>query len=134
MALEERENAEAEKLGCIVIEATSIDLVPDFSRPWHENPRYGQHNGYDFAIQGVRCFLYLMGTDPEIPRLSKEEKTVYLLLARDCIGTWMCHYMLAVYVHGVIAIRGTVIALFIPEQRLDLLGHWQIDRARLILA
>jgi hypothetical protein len=55
--------------------------------------------------------------------MSKDEDTIYLLLARDCIGTWVCHYLLVVYICGSVEARGTVISLFVPGDQLDVFRH-----------
>lgn len=126
--------AEAEKKGYLLVETVSFDLKPDFSRPFRTVPRYGEHNRYDMAIGNVGCFLYLIGTDPEIHRMSKAKETIYLLLARDHIGAWVCHHLLVVYKRGALSVRGTVMSLFVPDQHLDVLRFLTPKVLRLILA
>ena len=79
-----------------------------------------------FLMRDVICELQLIDTDAAISGSDAQDgERMYLLLpryeGREVLGQTMLCHLLLFYVKDGLAVRGTVVILVIPEERLELL-------------
>jgi hypothetical protein len=124
--------------GYIFVEAIALNFQPDYSHPCLNRKPQGEFQIFLFLMRNVVCELRVMDTDAEINGSApRDGEPTYLLLARDrgkgVVGQSMFHYLLLVYVKDGLAVRGTVMILIIPEERLELLADLKPQKRRVVL-
>jgi hypothetical protein len=131
-----RQYPEAEENSYLFIEAIMLRFAPDFSRPTTDVRNQSQQSIFRFLLRGVCCFIIIMSMDAELDKPPSREKKHFLLLARDYNKEegLVYHHLLLVHVLGEAVVRGTVLVLIIPVDRLDLLKEFQPQKRRLVLA
>lgn len=122
----------AEDLAYLFIEAVIFDFIPDYSKPRYRVHQHGVHEIFDFSVQGTQCLIRVISTDREITGTHKSQ--TFLLLARDRKNSWVSHHLLLVHFERCIAIRGTVLELLVPEDRLDVIGEFKPRKQRVVLS
>lgn len=128
----------SEANGYLFVEALGFDFKPDYNTPLLKKKRQGEHEYFLFLIRGVSCVLRLISTDEEIDGSAQRVgQPMYLLLARDrgegIFSHLIYHNILLVFVKDGLAVRGTVMTLMIPEDRLDLLEDLKPQKRRVVL-
>jgi hypothetical protein len=127
---------EAEENSYLFIEAIMLKFTPDFRRPTTDVYSQMEQVAFVFWVRGVRCFITIMSMDTEIHQPPNPERKQFILLARDYSEKHglVFHHLLMVDVFGQAAVRGTVLNLVIPVDRLDILEDFQPQKRRLWMA
>jgi len=77
-----------------------------------------------------------MSMDTEVDQPQDSERKQFILLARDYSDRQglVFHHLLMVHVLGGVVVRGTVLDLVVPVDRLDVLKDFQPQKRSLIMA
>ena len=124
---------DAQRNGYLFIEAISLQLEPEYSKPLTNTHRNGEFELFIMNVGGTRCCLKIMSTDPEI-HAAPSPRRHFLLLARDRAHGWIYHYLLVVYQEKDFAVRRTVMELLVPERHHSVLESLQPLKRRVVVA
>jgi hypothetical protein len=118
----------------LFIDGTCFSFKLDFSQPRHQRSGSGLPGSFAFPVRKITCGLRIMSTDNEISRTQDVEKD-FILLARDYYDKFIVHYLLLFYygVDNPVAMRGTVLDLFVPMEHLDILEDLKPRREQVVL-
>lgn len=126
----------AEQDNYLFLEAIMLKFTPDFSRPTRDVYNVVEQSVFVFLMRGVVCYLTIMSMDGEVDQPPDPERKQFILLARDYSEKQglVFHHLLMVHVSGEIAVRGTALDPVVPVDRLDILGDFQPQKRRLVMA
>ena len=126
----------AEQDNYLFLEAIMLKFTPDFSRPTRDVYNVIEQSAFVFLVRGAVCYLTIMSMDGEVDQPPDPERKQFILLARDYSKKqgFIFHHLLMVHVSGEIAVRGTVLDLVVPVDRLDVLVDFQPQKRRLVMA
>ena len=124
----------AEDNGYLFMEAIVLQFIPDYSHPQYNISRYGESQLFVTSIGGTSCAIKIISTDPEISSPASHTEKKFLLLARDRSRGFVLHHLMLVHPRGDLVERGTVIQLWVQENRLAVLEHLKPQKQRVVLA
>jgi hypothetical protein len=93
----------------------------------------GEDVFFSQIIGGVRCLIRIMGTDAEWQRAQSEQD--FVLLRRDKGSGYIWHHLLLLKYsqNTTVALRGKVVALLIPVDKLKILEELQPRKQQIAL-